>query len=116
MKRIKAIITGIFISLTAVLLVECGKSTSENSKQILNLSTTRPLDTIDISKSTGYGQTGNVFESCYRIDEDGKVNTGIAKSGQVSQDGTTWTFTLRDAKWINGDTITAQDFGYTWKR
>ena len=42
MKRIKAIITGIFISLTAVLLVACGKSTSEHSKQDLNLSTTGP--------------------------------------------------------------------------
>ena len=116
MKRIKAIITGIFISLTAVLLVACGKSTSENSKQVLNLSTTGPLDTIDISKSTGYGQTGNVFESFYRLGKDGKVTPGLAKSGQVSQDGKTWTFTLRDAKWSNGDKITAQDFVYSWKR
>lgn len=116
MKRIKAIITGIFISLTAVLLVACGKSTSENSKQVLNLSTTGPLDTIDISKSTGYGQTGNVFESFYRLGKDGKVTPGLAKSGQVSQDGKTWTFTLRDAKWSNGDKITAQDFVYSWRR
>ena len=116
MKRIKAIITGIFISLTAILLVACGKSTGENSKQVLNLSTTGPLDTIDISKSTGYGQTGNVFESFYRLGKDGKVTPGLAKSGQVSQDGKTWTFTLRDAKWSNGDKITAQDFVYSWKR
>ncbi|MGF2385339.1 peptide ABC transporter substrate-binding protein [Lentilactobacillus otakiensis] len=111
----------LLLALTAVLVVTlaaCGKSgTKSNSqKQTLNLSTTAPLDTIDISKSTGYGQTGNAFESFYRLGKDGKPTPGLAKSGKVSKDGKTWTFKLRNAKWSNGDKITAQDFVYSWRR
>ncbi|MEH7253241.1 peptide ABC transporter substrate-binding protein, partial [Neobacillus niacini] len=42
---------------------------------------------------------------------------GIAKEHKVSDDGKTWTFTLReDAKWSNGDPVTAHDFVYAWQR
>lgn len=111
----------LLLALAAVLVVTlaaCGKSStkSNSQKQTLNLSTTAPLDTIDISKSTGYGQSGNVFESFYRLGKDGKPTPGLAKSGKVSKDGKTWTFKIRNAKWSNGDKITAQDFVYSWRR
>lgn len=48
--------------------------------------------------------------------KNGKPTAGLAKSGSVSKDGKTWTFKLRDAKWSNGDQITAQDFVYSWRR
>ncbi|MCD2255602.1 peptide ABC transporter substrate-binding protein [Lactobacillus sp. CC-MHH1034] len=86
------------------------------AKQVLHLSATAPLDTIDISKATGYGQTGNVYESFYRLGKHGSITPGLAKDTKVSADGLTWTFTLRDAKWSNGDPITAQDFVYSWQR
>ncbi len=45
------------------------------------------------------------------------VRPGVAKSYDVSEDGKTYTFHLRkDAKWSNGDPVTAQDFIYSWKR
>lgn len=34
----------------------------------------------------------------------------------MSKDGLTWTFKLRNAKWSNGDKITADDFVYSWRR
>ena len=95
----------------------CAKSSDDASqKQVLKLSASAPLDTIDISKATGYGQTGNIFESFYRLGKDGKATPGLAKSGKVSKDGLTWTFKLRNAKWSNGDKITADDFVYSWRR
>lgn len=111
----------LLLALAAVLVVTlaaCGKSSTKSNtqKQTLNLSTTAPLDTIDISKATGYGQSGNVFESFYRLGKDGKPTPGLAKSGKVSKDGKTWTFKIRNAKWSNGDKITAQDFVYSWRR
>src|SRR5690606_16760988 len=33
---------------------------------------------------------------------------------KISDDQLTYTFTLRDAKWSNGDTVTAEDFKYAW--
>lgn len=104
----------------ALLLAACGQSKSSSQsqeKQVLNLSATAALDTIDISKATGYGQTGNVFESFYRLGKKGKTTPGLAKSGLVSKDGKTWTFVIRsNAKWSNGEKITAQDFVYSWRR
>lgn len=99
-------------------LAACGQSkTTAKPKQDLNLPATAALDTIDLAKATGYGQTGNVFESFYRLGKDGKVAPGLADSAKVSADQKTWTFHIRDnAKWSNGDPITAQDFVYSWRR
>lgn len=57
------------------------------------------------------------MEGLYRLDEKTQATPGIAKSHKVSADGLTWTFTLReDAKWSNGDPVTAHDFVYSWQR
>jgi ABC-type transport system substrate-binding protein len=41
---------------------------------------------------------------------------GLAKSFELSGDNTTYTFTLKDATFHNGDTVTAQDVIYSWER
>lgn len=47
----------------------------------------------------------------------GDVKPGIAESWDESEDGLTYTFHLRkDAKWSDGEPITADDFEYSWKR
>ncbi|MGQ5708731.1 peptide ABC transporter substrate-binding protein [Lactobacillus sp. PSON] len=116
--KFKTFVASMVTVSTALVLAACGSNSNSSSGEAktLNLSTTAPLDTIDISKSTGYGQTGNVFESFYRLGKNGKPTAGLAKSGTVSKDGKTWTFKLRNAKWSNGDPITAQDFVYSWRR
>ncbi|MBW1606139.1 peptide ABC transporter substrate-binding protein [Lactobacillus sp. Sy-1] len=117
MKKLLAVST---ISILAGLtLAACGnQSTNQESKkrQTLNLAAASPLSTIDISKSTGYGSTGNVFESFYRLGKNGATDPALAKSGSSSKDGKTWTFKLRDAKWSDGSPITAADFVYSWRR
>ena len=50
------------------------------------------------------------------VDVNGNTIPGIAKSWDVSNNGLTYTFHLRDAKWANGDNVTAQDFVYSWHR
>lgn len=120
MSKLKEVLAGVVTISLGMLLAACGNGNS-SSKSVaqsgtLNLSTTAPLDTIDISKSTGFGQTGNVFESFYRLGKNGKPTAGLAKTGTVSKDGKTWTFKIRDSKWSNGDPIVAQDFVYSWRR
>ncbi len=59
---------------------------------------------------------GNAFEGLVRFDADGEIVPALAESWEVSEDGLTYTFTLRDAKWSDGEPIKASDFVYAWKR
>ncbi|BDG42369.1 peptide ABC transporter substrate-binding protein [Saccharococcus caldoxylosilyticus] len=54
------------------------------------------------------------FEGLTRI-KNGKPELAMAESYEVSKDLKTYTFKLRDAKWSNGDPVTAKDFEYAWK-
>lgn len=48
-------------------------------------------------------------------DKDGNTAPGMAESWE-SADNKTWTFKLRDAKWSNGDPVTAEDFVFSMRR
>ena len=57
----------------------------------------------------------NVMEGLYRLDPDNKPVPGVAEGSEVSGDGLTYTFTLRDGvQWSNGDPVVAEDFRYAW--
>ncbi|MBW3244244.1 peptide ABC transporter substrate-binding protein [Epibacterium sp. DP7N7-1] len=59
----------------------------------------------------------NIFEGLYNEDGNGDLVPGVALGHEVSEDGKTYTFTLRkDAKWSNGEPVTAGDFVYSWRR
>ncbi|WP_243291339.1 peptide ABC transporter substrate-binding protein [Bacillus sp. FJAT-47783] len=55
------------------------------------------------------------FEGLTRINPDGEPEMAAAEDVEISEDLTKYTFKLRDAKWTNGDPVTAQDFEYAWK-
>ncbi len=59
----------------------------------------------------------DLFEGLMNQDPEGNLIPGVATGYTVSDDNLTYTFTLRDnAKWSNGDPVTAGDFVYAWKR
>ena len=58
-----------------------------------------------------------IFEPLLLIDENNDVIPGQAESYDVSEDGLTWTFHMRDGlKWSDGSDLTARDFEYSFKR
>lgn len=58
-----------------------------------------------------------IFETLVTSDEKGHILPGAATSWEHSDDFKTWTFHLRpEAKWSNGEPVTAQDFVYAWQR
>ncbi|WP_386692106.1 MULTISPECIES: ABC transporter substrate-binding protein [unclassified Lonepinella] len=58
-----------------------------------------------------------LLEGLATVDSDGNTVPGVAESWDHSADYKTWTFHLRkDAKWSNGDPVTAQDFVFSWQR
>lgn len=57
----------------------------------------------------------NTFEPLVR-ERSGEVFPGIAESWDVSNDGLTYRFNLRESQWSDGSPLTAHDFEYAWKR
>ncbi len=66
--------------------------------------------------STSGAVLNQTFEGLMRVNQKGVVEEAMAESADMSEDGLTYTFKIRqDAKWSNGDPVTAQDFEYAWK-
>ena len=107
---------GVLIALT---LAGCG-SKKASQTEVVNMSTGTEITTLDSSKAiddTSLTQISNFNEGLYRIGNKSKILTGIAKQVTESKNGKKYIFTLRkDAKWSNGDKVTAQDFVYAWQR
>lgn len=59
----------------------------------------------------------NCFEGLATYDSEGNVIPGVAESWEISDDGTVYTFHLREGlKWSDGTPLTANDFVYSYKR
>ncbi|MDR1705651.1 MAG: peptide ABC transporter substrate-binding protein [Clostridiales bacterium] len=57
------------------------------------------------------------FEGLYSLDQNGTPVPGQAESVDISEDGTVYTFHLREGlKWSDGSPLTANDFVYSWNR
>ncbi|MBS4190757.1 peptide ABC transporter substrate-binding protein [Bacillus sp. FJAT-49705] len=101
-----------------------GKDTDQvstpNESQTLNLYASNEIPTLKTNGVIdGLSATimTNILEGLYRKDPDQNIIPGIAKEHEVSEDGKTYTFHLRDdAKWSNGTPVTAHDFVFAWHR
>ncbi|WP_242142285.1 MULTISPECIES: peptide ABC transporter substrate-binding protein [unclassified Bacillus cereus group] len=97
-----------------------GTSSKSGAKQVLNLIETQEIPTMDpalSADSLSAEVMNNTMEGLYRLGKGDKLVPGIATEFKKSDDGKKYTFTLRkDAKWSNGDPVTAKDFEYAWKR
>lgn len=139
MKKIKALVA---VALTASMmlgLVGCGGngdgnqasgSAAEGSEanggavtagsSDLNVMLETPVESLDPQQATD----GTSFEviACYtdglmQMDADGQAVNALAESYEISEDGTVYTFHIReDANWSNGTPVTAADFVFAWQR
>lgn len=94
------------------------ESGANNNEFRINLASEPPtLDPAQATDQVSFTVINAIYEGLTIIDENGNVQPGIAEKWDVSEDGKTYTFTIRsDAKWNNGDPITAHDFEFSWKR
>ena len=75
------------------------------------------LDPQLIEDVSGSHVARQLFEGLLNQNAPGDNIPGVAESWEASEGNTVWTFNLRDdAKWSNGDPVTAQDFVYAWQR
>lgn len=113
----KIIILAGVIGITC-LISGCGTSHEPNVLRVGNGAEVQELDPHLVSGVTEHRILTALFEGI--SDVNPKTNEpipGVAESWQISDDGKTYTFKVREsARWSNGDPVTAHDFVYSWRR
>jgi oligopeptide transport system substrate-binding protein len=127
MRRYKLLsLNKLFVTACLFLVFGCTSETNKNTsssenKQILHLGNgTEPAD-LDPHIATGVSEhnlIASLLEGLVSVHPKNLTpEPGVAKSWEISEDGTKYVFHFRDnARWSNGDPVTAQDFVYAWRR
>lgn len=113
-------------AMVGTMLAGCGTPGSKSGgdggsgdEKVFRYSTSTEPTTLDPTKSNCIPDNEiqhALTESLVR-NTGGEVVPGVAEKWDVSEDGLTYTFYLNpDAKWSDGEQITAQDFVYSWQR
>ncbi|MED1115196.1 peptide ABC transporter substrate-binding protein [Bacillus paramycoides] len=114
---VMALVTSLFLTACTN---KANKSDTEAQKQVLNLTVSEEIPSLDTAKTmdgTSAHVMQNIFEGLYVLDDQDNPIPAVAKSFERSEDGKKYTFDLRkDAKWSNGDPVTANDFMFAWRR
>ncbi len=93
------------------------ESTAEGkSMTVVETTAVTSIDPLDAGSAIIGNAVALVYAGLYTLDENGSAVLDLAESVEKSDDLLTWTFTLKDAKWSNGDPVTAYDYEYAWKR
>lgn len=110
-------IAAILLACLTALLASCGKTAQRAELVVINGA---EPDSIDPAKIRGQPEgrvASGLFEGLTRNNEKGEVGPGMAERWEISPDGRRYTFHLRaNAKWSNGDPVTAHDFHWSWLR
>ena len=96
---------------------DTGSSETTDGEKVLYLNNGNEPTSFDPSigfDSVSWDPLNNLMEGLVRLDENLEPKEAMAEKIDVSEDGLTYTFTLRDAQWTNGDKVTANDFVYGW--
>ena len=122
----KRVISLLLVAAMTVGLVACGssgdgkKSSASSDEKVLSVQTGPDPETVDPALNSavdGGEMILHAFEGLLKLDENGDPEAGQAEKWEVSEDGLTYTFHLRDGlKWSDGSDLTAEDFVYSWQR
>ena len=104
--------------LAALLLLLCGAGALAEAKITFQMSgEPECMDPTLNDYSSGSYALQSLFRGLYKYAADGSLEPAMAESYEVSEDGCTYTFHLREGlKWSDGTPLTAKDFEYSWKR
>lgn len=116
MKHVKRLLLSLVV---LVLAVGCSTA-KEDTEQVLRIAKDNDVSSLDTNVATdglSFEVIKTFTEGLMEYDADGNIVPGVALDYDVSADGTVYTFNLRnDAKWSNGDPVTAADFVFSWRR
>ena len=113
MKKLTALL------LSVMMLLACAVTASADDASYLGVMLGTNVMSLDTNLATD-GDSFEVIADCIdgltQMDKDGAAVPALAESFDLSEDGLTYTFHLRDAKWSNGTPVTANDFVFAWRR
>ena len=93
---------------------------ASDGDKVLNVMVEVEVESLDpqvATDGTSFEVIANYTDGLTQMDADGAAVPAIAESWDVSEDGTVYTFHLRqDANWSNGEPVTADDFIFAWQR
>jgi len=96
------------------------RATTDREDNFIYMTDSSDIPSMDVSVATdavSFTAAANVMEGLVMLTENDVVEPGVAESWEVSEDGLTYTFHLRDnAVWSNGEPVTANDFVYSIRR
>lgn len=96
---------------------ETAKPAEPQELKMLTTSETPTMDSVLGQDQASFTILNNTNEGLYRLDKDQNAIPGVADGKSENKDNKEFTVKLKkDAKWSNGDPITAHDFVYSWQR
>ena len=130
MKSIKKILAMLSITTLAFSFTACGGGTSTPNAGATAENTSAAEDSLKVHidvevasmdpqvavDGTSFEVLAAVTEGLYSLDADGSAIPAMADKVEKSEDGLTYTVTLKDAKWSNSTPVTANDFVFAWRR
>lgn len=118
-RAVRWLVALLIITLAIVGLFGCTRSDS-TPPNTLRLALEQEPSSLDPAKSTTLPESIvelAIFDGLTRLNDKDLPEPAVAKSWDISPDGLTYVFHLRDdAKWSDGKPVRAQDFEYAWKR
>lgn len=118
--KVKKILALLLALCMVFALAACGEKEKDASASEITVQIGPNPETLDPALNSavdGGNMLITLFETLLIIDENNEVKPGQAEKWDVSEDGLTWTFTMRDGlKWSDGSELNAKDFEYTMKR
>ena len=112
-KTVKVLLTA---ATAAGMLAGCGSKTDTDTFRFASELDIQGMDSTVVDDGMSFNAVHAITDGLTAVNEKGKTAPAIAKSWDVSDDGKTYIFHLRNAKWSNGDKVTANDFVYSWRK
>lgn len=108
------------IALIFAILMSFAACSSKEKNQIIKYDITADPINLDPQLANDYASNlvvYNMMEGLLRLNSEGKLTEGVATNYELSENKKIYTFYLRqDAKWENGEPVTAYDFEFAFKR
>lgn len=116
------------LMMAILLMAGCGSNptpassngaSADSSDQTVAIAIDADLNTMDYGLATdgnSFSMQSLVMSGLTELDAEGQPLPELAQSWDISDDGLIYTFHLADAKWSNGEPVTAADFVYGWQR